>query len=191
MGVPPQPARQAVQRRREAQARRELMTQLRRVAAIAVLAATVAALVATWDRLFPVPPEKLLTVYWTHECRCAHSWIRSLESGGFVVRDFEIGNLRSVRERLGTPATLRGCHVGTLLDYFVEGHVPPDALRRLADERPPGRGVARASDLSPSPPGATAEAVVRFDDLGVSRPWLSAAPDAAAIPDASPPAAER
>jgi hypothetical protein len=185
VGVPRQPARQTVRRRREAQTRRELMTQLWRVAAIAVLAAAVAALVATWDRLFPVPPEKLLTVYWTHECRCAHSWIRSLESDGFVVRDFEIGNLRSVRERLQTPEMLRGCHVGTLLDYFVEGHVPPEALRRLADERPPGRGVARASDLSLSPPGVGAEAVVLFDDIGVSRPW-PAAPDASKIRDASP-----
>lgn len=142
---------------------------------IAVLAATVAALVATWDRLFPVAPEKLLSVYWTHDCGCVFAWMASLESDGFIVRDFEVEDLHSVRDRLGTPETLNGCHVAAFMEYFVEGHVRAAALRKLAIERPEARGVALSADVSRHlyRPVAQADTVLLFDNEGSSRRWLA------------------
>lgn len=173
MRVPRQPVRQAVQRRREERARRELVGRLRLVAVIAVLAAAAAAVVSTWDRLFPVAPEKLLTVYWTHDCGCVFAWMASLESDGFIVRDFEIEDLRSVRHRLGTPGTLHGCHVAAFMEYFVEGHVRAAALRKLAIERPEARGVVLSADVSQhsSRPVAQADTLLLFDNDGSFRRW--------------------
>jgi len=166
-------------RKQEQQARQQLVAQLRIMLALAVLGGVFAGIVMTWDRLFPVAPEKLVTVYWTHECRCAAPWIRSLEAQGYAVREFEQASLQPIRRSLGTPERLRGCHVAAFMDYFVEGHVPAEALRVLAIEQPAGRGVAWASDLPPSErrlgeAQADDRSLLLFDDQGMSRAWIPA-----------------
>lgn len=145
----------------ELQARRRLVVQLWIVLAFALLMGAIAGIIAGWDRLFPVAPEQLVTIYWTHDCRCAAPWIRSLEADGFRVRDFELETLGPIRRGLGTPKSLRGCHVAAFMGYFVEGHVRADTLRRLAQEHPGARGVVLAGD-----------AVRLFDHRGSPRTWL-------------------
>lgn len=94
-----------------------------------------------WPILIPDRPERVVTVYWTHECACADPWITTLRNADFVVRDFEQETLRFRRAQLHVPRSLRSCHLGTYLGYFLEGHVPPEALRRLAAEHPVAQGV--------------------------------------------------
>mgnify|MGYP001143823547 CR=1 FL=1 len=119
-----------------------LAKQLRLVLAVSVLVAAIAAIMIGWEQLSPIPPERLVKVYRTHGCRCAFAWAKSLESEGFVVRVFEYETLAYVRTSLHTPSALRGCHVGAYLGYFIEGHVSPDALRRLAAQHPLALGLA-------------------------------------------------
>lgn len=171
----------------ERQARRRLGVQLWIVLAFAVLTGAVAGIAAAWDWLFPVAPEQRVTVYWTHGCRCGTSWIHALEAEGFRVRDFELETLDPIRQKLGTPAALRGCHVAAFLDYFVEGHVRADSLRRLALERPQGRGVALAADVLQHSYRLSADqssAVLLYDAQGSPRTWSAAGPGPAT---ASPP----
>lgn len=68
-----------------------------------------------------------------------------MEAAGFGVRVIEHQTLKTVRASLRTPASLRGCHVGAYLDYFLEGHVSPAALPVLAMQRPEGLGLATES----------------------------------------------
>jgi len=64
-----------------------------------------------------------------------------LRAAGFSVSVYEYETLRYVRASLRTPPQLRGCHLGAYLDYFIEGHVSPAGLSRLAMEHPEGLGL--------------------------------------------------
>lgn len=121
--------------------------QLRIVIAATLLFGAIGAIVVNWEHLFPVDAERSVTVYRTHGCRCALTWADSLKAEGFVVRMFEYETLQYVRHSLHTPATLHGCHVASYLDYFVEGHVSPAALRELAAQRPTGLGLTTEASM--------------------------------------------
>ena len=123
--------------------------QLKLVGVAALLFGIVTGVVMSWDRLFPVAPEQLMEVAWTHECGCAHGWIESLRAEGFVVRDHEMDNLSAKRRQWQVPDSIHGCHPATYLGYILDGHVPPDTLRRLAQERPPA--VALLQVRTPDP----------------------------------------
>jgi hypothetical protein len=93
------------------------------------------------DRTIGVAPDKLVTVYHTHGCPCVHQWETSLENGGFTVVMYEPETLASTRSKLRTPGALNGCHVGEYLGYFLEGHITPEVLSKIARMRPTGIGV--------------------------------------------------
>jgi len=119
--------------------------QLGIVVAIALLGAAITAAVVSVEHRFAPAPERQVTIYRTHGCKCAFTFARSLQAAGFDVRIVEYQTLKTVRASLRTPASLRGCHVGEYLDYFLEGHVSPAALPVLAMQRPTGLGLATES----------------------------------------------
>ena len=100
------------------------------------------------ERATFVSPEKLITVYRVHGCRCAFSWKYELEQQGFTVVLHEQESLRSIRSRLRTPAKWHGCHVGEYLGYFVEGHISPASLQELERQRPQALGLAEENSPS-------------------------------------------
>ena len=108
---------------------RDLPRELKVWLLIALLGGATAGLLSVWEQLFPVPPDKLVKIYFTHSCRCAHPWAHTLEAEGFVVRMYEPETLRPTRVALHTPEGLRGCHVAEFMGYFVEGHVPAADIR--------------------------------------------------------------
>jgi hypothetical protein len=148
--------------------------QLWWVGAAALSFGAVTAAVMNWEQWFPTPPEKLVEVVWTHECRCAPGWIRTLRREGFTVRDFEMDDLRGTRRQWHVPAALPGCHPARYLGYVLDGHVSAEALRRLMRERPSTFGVVQIE--APGMAGAT-PAVPRepqfelIDRDGTRHPW--------------------
>ena len=93
------------------------------------------------NRSLWLAPEKIVTVYRVHGCRCAFQWERELEREGFSVVMNEIHSLKFVRQRFRTLPKARGRHVGEYLGYFLEGHVPAAALWYLSDSRPAAVGL--------------------------------------------------
>lgn len=145
---------------------RSLRRPLMRIGLVALGFAAVAGLILSWDRLFPVPPEQQVEVVWTHECHCARGWIAALREQGFVVRDFEMQDLAAVRRRWHTPDAADGCHPGHFLGYVLDGHVPGEMLRRLAQERPQAVALLQAHTDDPQD--------IRFELLaadGSRRAW--------------------
>ncbi|MES2885635.1 MAG: DUF411 domain-containing protein [Pseudomonadota bacterium] len=141
-----------------------------------------AAVALSWQRLFPVPPEKLVEVVWTHQCSCAHGWMQSLRDAGFVVRDFEQDDLSSWRQQWGIPSTIRGCHPARFMGYFVEGHVSPAQLRQLAAEKPAALGIKTENSPLASAESQTenpthAAHTVLIDAQGLEQPWMTAEPE--------------
>lgn len=156
---------------------RDLPRELKIWLLIALLGGAIAGLLTAWEDLFPVPPDKLVKVYFTHSCRCAHPWAHTLEAEGFVVRMFEPESLRPTRAALQTPKGLRGCHVAEFMGYFVEGHVPAATLRRLVAEHPAALGVAMESSVLMARNSVIGHAergpVLLVDNTGAAHPWVS------------------
>jgi hypothetical protein len=58
-----------------------------------------------------------------------------MEQAGFEVSMTDDSNLVERRSRLGIPEDLAGCHLATVGGYVIEGHVPPDDVVRLLNEK--------------------------------------------------------
>jgi len=100
-------------------------------------------------RAFAVAPAKM-TVYKDPNCGCCHEWSKAMAAAGFSVDARDTDDLAAVKARLGVPVDLEGCHTAVVEEYYLEGHVPLEAVQRLLRERPPVRGLA----VPGMPPGS-------------------------------------
>lgn len=50
--------------------------------------------------------------------------------------------MASVREKYQIPKDMGSCHTTVIEDYFVEGHVPIEAIKKLLKEKPDIDGIA-------------------------------------------------
>ena len=95
-----------------------------------------------WQTLGP-QSQVDVTVYRSPGCQCCLAWVARLEAAGFTVRVWNDPDLDATRVRLGVPAKMAGCHTAiTREGYVIEGHVPPEDLKRLVTERLRLRGLA-------------------------------------------------
>jgi hypothetical protein len=101
------------------------------LAAIAVLAASPAAAIAAG-----------MTVYKTPWCGCCHAWAEAIEKAGYQVSTVDLEDLSAIRKQAGVPAEMEGCHIAAVEGYFLEGHVPLEAVGKLLSERPDVAGLA-------------------------------------------------
>lgn len=101
------------------------------------LAAPAAAQVVTGEAL-------VIDVAKTSSCGCCLAWTKRLEAAGFAptTRDLWAGELIQHKLKLGVPEDAISCHTATIEGYVVEGHVPPEDIRRLLAERPDAVGLA-------------------------------------------------
>ena len=52
------------------------------------------------------------------------------------------GDFEDVKVELDIPEDMWGCHTSIVGDYYVEGHVPVEAIRKLLREQPEIDGIA-------------------------------------------------
>jgi hypothetical protein len=71
-------------------------------------------------------------------------------------------DIGAVKDDLGVPVDQRSCHTNQVEGYFVEGHVPVEAIAALLAEAPEVDGIALAGMPSGSPgmPGEQLEPFV-------------------------------
>jgi hypothetical protein len=77
-------------------------------------------------------------------CGCCTAWVEILSADGFeVTTEDSLGTLL-IRHKLdnGIPQEMISCHTGEIDGYFIEGHVPPQDIRRLLSARPDAVGLA-------------------------------------------------
>lgn len=112
------------------------------VAFLAVLIAGAGMVLATigmafWRSEPAVAPEDAdLVVYKRANCTCCAKWVAHLRENGLAVRVHSVSSTLPVQEKLGVAEELRACHTAQAGDYWVEGHVPADIVKRLIVEQP-------------------------------------------------------
>jgi len=82
-----------------------------------------------------------IKVYKTESCGCCKLWVKHLEQAGFQVTVENLNNLGPIKERVGVPYGMGSCHTAEVGQYFVEGHVPADDIKRLLREKPAAKGL--------------------------------------------------
>ncbi len=77
-------------------------------------------------------------------CGCCTAWIEILRDEGFTVTTERSFGTLLIRHKLenGIPQKMTSCHTGETEGYMIEGHVPPQDIRRLLAERPDAVGLA-------------------------------------------------
>lgn len=97
--------------------------------------------------LFPQPGDGastrgVVTVYKSETCGCCASYIGHLKSQGFEVEVVNMEDASSIKRKYNIPRNMQSCHTTVVGDYFIEGHVPMEAVKKLLDEEPAIDGIA-------------------------------------------------
>ena len=53
-----------------------------------------------------------------------------------------VDDTASIKEKYNVPAALRSCHTTIIGEYFIEGHMPVEAINKLLAEKPDILGIA-------------------------------------------------
>ena len=85
-----------------------------------------------------LPP---VVVYKLATCGCCETWSEHMQAAGFRVETRDTQDLDAIKTEAGVPFGQGSCHTAKVGDYFVEGHVPADDVKRLLGERPDALGL--------------------------------------------------
>ena len=84
------------------------------------------------------------TVFYSPTCSCCQEYIPYLKRQGFSVEAKSTRDMLSVKERYQIPSEIESCHTTIIGDYFVEGHMPIEAINKLLTEKPDILGIGLA-----------------------------------------------
>lgn len=95
----------------------------------------------------------LVTLYKSPNCGCCAQYANYLKANGFKVEVREVSDqeLEDIKKQNNIPYNLWSCHTAFLNNYFVEGHVPVEAIEKLLTEKPEINGIALPGMPSGSP----------------------------------------
>jgi len=93
-----------------------------------------------------------ITIYKSLSCGCCGLYANYFESrGNKDVKVIDMEDLSAIKKEYGVPLDLESCHMTVVGNYFVEGHVPLEAIDKLLSERPDIAGIAMPGMPSGSP----------------------------------------
>ncbi len=102
-----------------------------------------------------------VTVYKTAQCGCCVGYIAALDKADFAVEPNEVQDMSPIKEKYGVPADMQSCHTAVVGKYFIEGHVPLEAVHKLLEEQPDIDGIA-LPDMPAGSPGMPGEKTEPF-----------------------------
>jgi hypothetical protein len=103
-----------------------------------------------------------VVVHKSPSCGCCEMWVEHMRAAGFRVAVVNSRNVDTIKRRTGVPADQASCHTAIAGDYFIEGHVPAEDVKRLLAERPAAKGLV-VPGMVPGSPG--------MEQGGVSHPY--------------------
>ena len=81
-------------------------------------------------------------VFKTPSCGCCYGYVLFLEKEQFNVKETDMRNLHSIKQKYNIPLEMQSCHTTIIDKYFIEGHVPLEAVNKLLKEQPNIDGIA-------------------------------------------------
>ena len=81
-------------------------------------------------------------VFKTQSCGCCYGYVLFLEEEKFKVKQTDLRSLHSIKKKYNIPLEMQSCHTTILGKYFIEGHVPIEAINKLLKEQPDIDGIA-------------------------------------------------
>lgn len=104
------------------------------------------------------------TIYKSSSCGCCDLYTKYPKKYGFQAEIVDIFDLNSIKTRYNIPSSMQSCHTTVIGDYFVEGHMPIEAINELLEKKPDIAGIALPGMPSGSPgmPGYKTEAFVVY-----------------------------
>ncbi|WP_085920392.1 DUF411 domain-containing protein [Halomonas sp. CSM-2] len=99
------------------------------------------------------------TMYKNPQCGCCNEYARHLEEQGVDVTIVDDAELGEIKQRAGVPHGLGSCHTIGIGEYWIEGHVPMEAITKLFEDQPDidGIGLAGMPIGTPGMPGPQQE----------------------------------
>lgn len=69
-------------------------------------------------------------------CGCCSAWGKRIEAAfGRKLPVVEVADMTRIKRAQGVPLDLAACHTALIGGYVIEGHVPPEAIKRLIAQR--------------------------------------------------------
>ena len=81
-------------------------------------------------------------VFKTASCGCCYGYVLFLEEEKFKVKQTDMRSLHIIKKKHNIPLEMQSCHTTILGKYFIEGHVPIEAINKLLKEKPDIDGIA-------------------------------------------------
>ena len=81
-------------------------------------------------------------VFKTASCGCCYGYVLFLEEENFKVKQTDMRSLHLIKKKYNIPLEMQSCHTTILGKYFIEGHVPIEAINKLLKEKPDIDGIA-------------------------------------------------
>ena len=81
-------------------------------------------------------------VFKTSSCGCCYGYVLFLKEENFKVKQTDMRSLHLIKKKYNIPLEMQSCHTTILGKYFIEGHVPIEAINKLLKEKPDIDGIA-------------------------------------------------
>ena len=85
---------------------------------------------------------QIVEVFKTPSCGCCYGYVLFLEKEQFNVKETDMRSLHSIKQKYNIPIEMQSCHTTIIGKYFIEGHVPLEAVNKLLKEQPDIDGIA-------------------------------------------------
>ena len=92
-------------------------------------------------------PEITLTnetfvVFKSQSCGCCGGYISYLDGKNVDLKINVVSDVEPIKDKYNIPVEMRSCHTTTVGKYFIEGHVPIEAVNKMLQEKPDIDGIA-------------------------------------------------
>ena len=94
------------------------------------------------DALANINNKQIVEVFKTPSCGCCYGYVLFLEEEKFIVKQTDMRSLHTIKQKYNIPVEMQSCHTTILGKYFIEGHVPFEAVNKLLKEQPDIDGIA-------------------------------------------------
>ncbi|MFH1391005.1 MAG: DUF411 domain-containing protein [Candidatus Diapherotrites archaeon] len=103
-------------------------------------------------------------LYKSASCGCCSGYAAELSGRSFNVEKINTENTSNLKAQYNISSNMQSCHTSIIEGYFVEGHVPIEAVNKLLEERPDIDGIAlpRMPAGSPGMPGVKQEKFIIY-----------------------------